>query len=116
MALPEYIDSLYSSWGKNKFHFINLNNYSGNIWDSSCEWCQYFKIGFQEPSNSLDFLKEDLENSVGNSGRSVILFFHYGFDDWKNKWWTKQEQDAFYEVVKAYNILAISHGHTHSFD
>ncbi|TLP74026.1 hypothetical protein ES765_16955 [Maribacter sp. ACAM166] len=109
-------DSLHYSWDLNGFHFVNLNSYPGNDWDSSCEWCHYFEDGFREPSNSLDFLEEDLEKSVGTSGRPVILFFHYGFDDWGNKWWSLREQEAFYEVIEEYNITAIFHGHTYGFD
>lgn len=109
-------DSLHYSWDLNEFHFVNLNSYPGNEWDSSCDWCHYFKDGFREPSYSLDFLKDDLEKSVGNSSRPIVLFFHYGFDEWGDKWWTKEEQEAFYEVVKEYNIAAIFHGHTHGFD
>lgn len=109
-------DSLHYSWDLNEFHFVNLNSYPGNEWDSTCDWCHYFMDGFREPSYSLDFLIEDLEKSVGISGRPVILFFHYGFDEWGNKWWTHGEQEAFYEVIKEYNIAAIFHGHTHGFD
>ena len=106
-------DSLHYSWDREGVHFVNLNSYPGKKWDSTCEWCHYFNDGFRDPAKSLNFLKKDLRKSVGKSNRPVILFFHYGFDDWGDKWWTKEEQDAFYKTIKRYNVLAIFHGHTH---
>lgn len=109
-------DSLHYSWDRNGVHFVNLNSYPGNKWDPTCEWCHYFKDGFRDPAKSRDFLKKDLRKSIGKSGRPVVLFFHYGFDDWGDKWWTEAEQDAFYKTIKKYNVMAIFHGHTHGID
>lgn len=109
-------DSLHYSWNWGDIHFVNLNSYPANKWDSNCEWCHYFKESFREPEFSLDYLIKDLEEQVGITGKPVVLFFHYGFDVWGNKWWTVQEQDKFYNVIKDYNIKAIFHGHTHEVD
>ncbi|MBU88380.1 MAG: hypothetical protein CL722_05285 [Chloroflexi bacterium] len=109
-------DSLHYSWNWGDIHFVNLNSYPANIWDPNCEWCHYFKDSFREPQFSLDYLKNDLEQQVGITGKPVVLFFHYGFDEWGKKWWTVQDQDTFYNVIKDYNIKGIFHGHTHEVD
>ena len=106
-------NGLHYSWDRAGIHFVNLNSYPGNRWDPGCGWCHYFKGGYREPAFSLDFLKKDLKNSVGDSGRRVILFFHYGLSGWSNEWWTQKEQDAFHSVIRDYNIIAIFHGHEH---
>lgn len=106
-------DSLHYSFNMGNVHMVNLNLYPGNKWVDSCDWCKYFKESFREPQFSLDFLKEDLEKNVGKTNRPVVLHFHYGFDEWGMKWWTKPEQDAFYEVIRKYNVAAILFGHSH---
>lgn len=107
-------NGLHYSWDWGNYHFANLNSYPGSEWDPNCEWCHYFKTSFRDPQHSLEFLKKDLEENVGNTEKPVILTFHYGFDDWGYKWWTKDERDAFYDVIKNYNIKAIFYGHTHT--
>ncbi len=106
-------DSLHYSFRIGNIHMVNLNLYPGNKWVDTCDWCKYFKESFREPQFSLEFLKDDLEKNVGNSKQPVILYFHYGFDEWSFKWWTRTEQDAFYEVIRKYNIAAILFGHSH---
>ncbi len=44
------------------------------------------------PEYSIDFLKHDLEEKVGNSGRPVVVFQHYGFDAFSNLWWSDRER------------------------
>jgi cytolysin (calcineurin-like family phosphatase) len=109
-------NGLHYSWEWDNYHFANLNLYPGSTWDSSCEWCHYFKTSFREAEKSLEFLKNDLEINVGNSKKEIILFFHYGFDEWGHKWWTLSEMEAFYSIIKDYNVKAIFYGHTHSFN
>lgn len=107
-------NELHYSWQWQDVHFVQLNSYPSYEWDPGCEWCHYFEESFREPEQSLQFLERDLEANVGNSGMEVILIFHYGFDEWGNKWWTEDEQEMFYEVIAPYNVLAIFHGHTHT--
>jgi cytolysin (calcineurin-like family phosphatase) len=61
--------------------------------------------------NSLGFLASDLAKNVRASGRAVVLYFHYDFI--RENFWEPEEKDAFYDVVKDYNIIAIIHGHRH---
>ena len=44
----------------------------------------------------------------------VILYFHYGWDDFSQLWWTRQEQQNFYKAIKDYNIAAIFTGHNNA--
>ncbi len=107
-------NGLHYSWNWKNHHFVNLNLYPGSDWDSSCEWCHYFKESFREAEHSLEFLKKDLATNVGNSSDPIILTFHYGFDEWGSKWWTEAEQNSFYEIIGEYNVKAIFYGHTHT--
>jgi cytolysin (calcineurin-like family phosphatase) len=107
-------NGLHYSWDRDGIHFVMLGAYPGNVWDSTCGWCHYFKESFRDPQASLDFLKHDFEMNVKNSDQPVILFFHYGWDDFGNLWWTPAEQEAFYRVIKDNNIVAIFHGHDHA--
>ncbi len=104
-------NGLFYSWNWSGFHFVALGSYPGNGWDSTCGWCHYFKRSFRDPQNSLDFLKEDLRTHAGN--KQVILYFHYGWDDFSKLWWTEKEQEALYEVIKDHRIAAIFTGHNH---
>ncbi|MEX1010504.1 MAG: metallophosphoesterase [Balneolaceae bacterium] len=107
-------NGLHYSWSWDDLHIVNLNSYPSYEWDSECGWCHYFTRSFREPEESLQFLEKDLAEQVGQSGRQIILYFHYGFDDWGDLWWTEQEQEDFYEAIRDYNILAIFHGHSHN--
>jgi cytolysin (calcineurin-like family phosphatase) len=63
---------------------------------------------------SLEFLIDDLATHVGNSGRAVVLFQHFGVDAYASQWWTEAERDVFYAAIKQYNVIGIFHGHTHT--
>ncbi len=104
-------NGLFYSWNWKNFHLVSLGSYPGNEWDSTCNWCHYFKTSFRDPQNSLAFLKEDLEKHGRN--KQVILYFHYGWDDFSQLWWTEKEQEAFYAVIKDYSVAAIFTGHNH---
>lgn len=105
-------DSLFYSWNWEKFHFVSLGIYPGNGWDSTCNWCHYFKTSFRDPQNSLSFLESDLKTVPQN--RRVVLFFHYGWDEFSKLWWTEAEQDRLYNIISSYNIAAIFTGHNHA--
>ena len=106
-------NGLHYSWDWGNYHFVSLGSYPSDKWDAACEWCHYFKSSFREPQNSLSFLKEDLQNHTGKNTK-VILYFHYGWDTFSMLWWTLDEQQKFYEVIKQYNLAAIFTGHNHA--
>ena len=106
-------NGLHYSWDWGDIHFINVNLYPGAEWDSTCEWCHYFKEDFKYPLNSLEFLRKDLKEQIGASGKPVIIIQHYGWDSFSELWWTEREKEAYYKAIKDYNIIAIFQGHSH---
>ena len=97
-AIKSRHGSVLYSWDWGMFHMVNLGLYPGNT---------------DQASHSLDFLKNDLANNVGTSGKPVILYHHYGFDDFGLQWWADSERQAYFDVVKDYNVIGILCGHRH---
>lgn len=100
------------SWDWGQLHLVNLNLFPGNharpVYDNPAPW--------NEPLNSLDFLIEDLKTQVGDSGRPVILWWHYGLRGWGlEKWWTPEDLANLKKAIEPYNVVLILHGHEHSF-
>ncbi len=93
-------DHLHVSWDWGSVHFVHLNLYPGGPGDAR---------------DSLGFLKDDLEQQVGESRRPVVIFHHYGFDpfSFEERWWTEQERAAYFNVIEPYHVLAIFNGHLH---
>lgn len=91
-------NGLHYSWDWEGVHLVNLNIYPG----------ENERSGF-----SLDFLKEDLAQNVGDSGRPIVLMQHFGFDSFSDQWWTPAEQQAFADAIAGYNVVGIFHGHLH---
>jgi len=83
------------SWDWDDVHLINLNICPG---------------GPGAPAeDSFGFARQDIANHVGNSGRPVVIFTHYG---WKYDV-DNFDEPAFYDMVKDLNIIALFHGHWH---
>lgn len=112
-----YSDPHYS-WDWHDVHFVQLNLFPS---DSTAP-------DFPElsPHGSLSFLRSDLATYVGNSGRPVVLFHHYGFDEFSintgsscdssgsaETWWTHDQRVAYWNALAAYNVIAIFTGHQH---
>lgn len=106
-------NGLHYSWDYPDLHCIALNAYPGNAWDDTCGWCHYFKDDFRFPEYSLVFLKKDLA-ALPRPDMPVLIFQHYGWDDFSRLWWTDAEREAFYEVIRGYRVLGIFHGHNHA--
>ena len=105
-------DAYHSSWDWGPLHLVNLNIFPGNeprpVYDRPAPW--------NNPRRSLDFLKRDLAEHVGTSGRPVILMWHYGLRGWGlEKWWRPEDLAALKEVVAPYQIALILHGHEHAY-
>lgn len=96
-------DGFHYSWDWDHVHFVQLNRYTS--------------VDSLKAGNSLGFLKEDLAESVGTSGRPVILLQHYGFDTWSMyEWWSEEDREALLYAIKDYNVIAIFNGHTHGME
>ncbi len=107
-------DSHYHyAWDWGPLHLVNLNIFPGNqhrpVYDRIAPW--------NDPRGSLDFLRNDLRANVGDSGRPVILVWHYGLRGWGlDKWWTPEDLTNLKRVIDGYNIVLILHGHEHEYD
>ncbi len=99
------------SWDWGHVHFINTNIYPGDVLipDGNVDGpAQY-------PLYSLQFLKDDLTENVGDTGKPVVILMHFGMDPgWGLTWWSTTEQTNFYNAIKNYNVIAIIGGHSHS--
>jgi len=100
------------SWDWGPVHFVSLNVFPGNqprpVYDRPSPW--------NNPRRSLDFLKKDLAERVGDSGRPVILMWHYGLTGWgREKWWTLEDLQALKKAIEPYNVVLILHGHEHAY-
>jgi cytolysin (calcineurin-like family phosphatase) len=80
--------------------------------------------------DSLPWIERDLATWAGD-GRPVIICQHYGWDSFSAEhwdpeaktfdahgsgpphWWTEDEWQAAYEVLRPYNVIAVLHGHEH---
>ena len=43
----------------------------------------------------------------------IVICHHYGFDGYSDDWWTDEERETYYNVIKDYNIAVIFQGHQH---
>ncbi len=93
-------NGLHYSWDWEGVHFVQLNVYPGDT---------------QEAEFSLSFLKRDLKENLQHSNKPIILFHHYGFDGYSDDWWSNEERQTYYDVIKNYNVVAIFQGHQHDF-
>lgn len=103
-------NGLHYSWTWDDFHFVALNKFAGSASDPS----RPFNQRWNDPTHSLEFLKEDLaKNAVG---RPTVLLQHYGFDGFSAGWgwWSPKDRAATWDAIRDYNIVAYLHGHTHA--
>lgn len=99
-------NGLHYSWDWADVHFVHLNLYAS---DAPHPKIRYSPT-HHDPQQSLAFLKADLADAVGRSGRPVVLMQHYDFQG--TDWWHDDQRRALYEAVKPYNVIAVFHGHT----
>ena len=102
----------HHSWDWGPLHLVQLNLYPGAeprpVYDRAAPW--------NDPQASLAFLVDDLRERVGDSGRPVVLVWHYGLRGWGlEKWWTPADLDALKAAIAPYNVVLILHGHEHAY-
>ncbi|MCY2991833.1 MAG: metallophosphoesterase [Planctomycetota bacterium] len=98
-------NGLHYSWDWDDVHFVQLNIYPA---DKQREGIRYSPI-WHDPQRSLTFLKQDLAEQVGTSGRPVILMSHCGFD---TDWWSPADWQALYDAAKPYHVVLYLYGHS----
>jgi cytolysin (calcineurin-like family phosphatase) len=87
-------------------HIVMLGIYPA---DEQNPLLKRYSAEWHNPQGALAFLKEDLAQCVGASGRPVILASHCGFD---TDWWHTNDWQAVYEAAKPYNVILYFYGHT----
>jgi cytolysin (calcineurin-like family phosphatase) len=98
-------NGLHYSWDWDDVHFVQLNIYPA---DKQRAGVHYSPV-WHDPQGSLSFLKADLAEKVGTSGRPVVLLSHCGFD---TDWWVKDDWKDLYDAVRQYNIVLYLFGHS----
>jgi hypothetical protein len=96
---------LHYSWDWDDVHFVMLGLYPA---DQASRQARYSPV-WHDPQGALSFLREDLEERVGQSGRPVVLMSHCGFD---TDWWTPPDWRAVYDVAHRYRVILYLYGHT----
>lgn len=94
------------SWDWDGVHFINVNIFPGNHWHGEADT---YSNNSHHPEHARDFLKEDLRKSVGDTGRPVIIVFHFRPID--ENWWTAAVIDKFHRTIQDYNVILLMVGH-----
>jgi cytolysin (calcineurin-like family phosphatase) len=108
-------NGLHYSWDWGPVHCVQLNLFPGAAGEDIINpWGEHFEGEWRFPQHSLDFLIDDLKENVGKTDRPVVLFQHYGWDQWGLGWWSENERDAFHQAIKDYNVLGIFWGHSHT--
>jgi len=98
-------NGLHYSWEWDDVHFVQLNLYPA---DRQREGVRYSPV-WHDPQDALSFLQKDLAETVGASGRPVVLMSHCGFD---TDWWTPDDWRDLYEAGKPYNVVLYLYGHS----
>ncbi len=108
-------NGLHYSWDWAGVHFVALGIVVGDAPEIT-------RKRRYSPLGSLPFLKQDLADHVGTSGRPVVLVHHVDVHRYSQELpddlvvkqeWDYGDTHAFYETVKPYRIAATLCGHTH---
>jgi len=104
-------NGLHYSWDWDHVHLVQLNLFAG----SGPEDVASVSAKPHDPELAFEFLRADLELSVGASGRPVVIFQHFGLPpDGMSHWWQSAAKDRFRELVRPYSVVAVFHGHSHA--
>ena len=94
--------ALYS-WDVEGIHFVALGT---GVFSSERPTVYEDVMNYRQ----LDFLQNDLDINVGNSGKKVVLMFHIpaNHNDWK-----EADRERFLNLIQEYNVVLLLAGHTH---
>jgi cytolysin (calcineurin-like family phosphatase) len=98
-------NGLHYSWDWGGVHFVQANLYPADKQNAKVR----YSLPWHDPQGALQFVKDDLAATVGESGRPVIIVAHCGFD---TDWWVQEDWTEFYRAVKPYNVIGYFYGHT----
>lgn len=110
-------NGLHYSWDVGSVHFVNLGIVVGSV-QGIARRRRY------APRESLEFLVKDLAETVGDSGRPVIITHHVDIARYtipvpteapfSDKEWDPADVGGFHAALHRYSVAAIFYGHTHS--
>jgi len=103
------------------------------VWRQGAYYCIQLGLwagGFEKQETNTDeaklqWLKDFLASRVGDSGLGILLFQHYGWDDFskQSRWWTDEQRnreinilcrrDSTDQPCNPYNVVGIFSGHDH---
>jgi cytolysin (calcineurin-like family phosphatase) len=107
---------VHYSWNWGNVHFVCLGIVVGDAPEVT-------RKRRYAPMGSLPFLRQDLREHVGTSGRPVVLVHHVDLHRYSvpvpdekvlNHEWDYGDAIAYYETLKPYNVIGTLCGHTHS--
>ena len=58
-------------------------------------------------------IRQWLKVVLPKNSHGKVIFFHYNIQGQWSDWWTKEEKEKFYDIIKDYQIYAICVGHAH---
>lgn len=102
-------NGLHYAWDWDHVHLAQLNLFGG----SGPADVKGVNGVEHDPQASLEFLRKDLADHVGNSGRPIIVFQHFAWFGGMSDWWHPEAKERFYDVVKSYKVAALINGHSH---
>ena len=105
-------NGLHYSWDWDHLHLAQLNLFGG----SGPADVKGVNGPEHDPEQSLEFLKYDLAQNVGASGRPVVTFQHFAWLGGMSDWWHPEAKERFYEVIKPYTVACLINGHSHGVD
>jgi len=94
------VDGVHYAWKWGPVHFVQTNMRVGDGTDRFAA------------AGSLSFLRDYLENVVGDTGAAVVIIHHLNIIMQETEW-PEADRLAYYDLIKDYNIVAILHGHQH---
>jgi cytolysin (calcineurin-like family phosphatase) len=113
-------NGLHYSWDWGQVHFVNLGVIVGKAEEVK-------RKRRYDPLDSLEFLKSDLKEKIGSSGKPIVITHHIDMlryslplpvEDKKAEAmeWDPADVKAFYDALCGYNVAGILYGHTHKRD
>ncbi len=109
-------NGVHYSWDWGDIHFVCLGIVVGDAPEVNRKR-RYAPLG------SLPFLRQDLKDHVGTSGRPVVLAHHVDLHRYsvpvpdekvRNHEWDYGDAIAYFETLKPYNVIGTLCGHTHN--
>ncbi len=100
------------SWDWGKFHMIQLNNWAGDTQAGTNNSTTPNTVDTHK--SGLPWLINDLANHTGGGTAPIVIFQHYGWDDFSSGSWSDADKQSFLAAIRDYNVIAIFTGHDHN--